>query len=83
VSFERDHLENALASLNGLAGAEPADQPGPAPRGRDLRCAPPSFKAVHAAIDLDPSFLSVPEARRGMEESVLSALALSLAPLPG
>jgi len=79
VSFDRDHLERALAYLHGV---EPVlnsqtsrillPQPGPFDVLRQR------LKAVHAAIRCDPSFLQVPECRQNVEESVLSALALAL-----
>ena len=79
VSFDRAHLERALACLHGV---EPILR---SQTSRILLPQPGSFevlrrrlKAVHAAVRADSSFLKVPEARQSVEESVLSALALAL-----
>ena len=79
VSFDRTHLEKALACLH---GAEPALS---SQASRVLLPKPGSFerlrrrlKAVHAALRSDSSFLEVPEARQSVEESILSATALAL-----
>ncbi|TFH65481.1 MAG: hypothetical protein E4G90_06150, partial [Gemmatimonadales bacterium] len=79
VSFDRDHLERALAFLHGV---EPVlnSQTGRIllPQPRPFEVLRRRLRAVHAAIRSDSSFLEVPEARQNVEESILSALALAL-----
>ena len=75
VSLERAPLEKALGSLS---GSEPVLNLQTSrvllPEAGAFEALRRRLEAVHAAIALDPSFLTVPEARRGLEESVLSAL---------
>ena len=79
VSFDRAHLEMALASLSGV---EPALNSQASrillPEAGAFDVLRRGLKAIHGAVQSDPSFLDVPEARQGVEESVLSALALAL-----
>ena len=79
LTFDREHLEKALASLS---GAEPALNSQTSrillPKAGAFDELRRRLKAVHRAVQSNPSFLEVPEARQGAEESVLSALALAL-----
>ena len=79
LSFNRPSLERAMADIAAIDASLPA---------QGLRLFLPQadafevlrrrLKAVQAAAQTDPSLLQVPEARRGVEESVLAALALAL-----
>ncbi len=80
LDFHRTPLERALSDLN---GAEyPLNLQG---NSRLILPEPGSFEtlrrrleAVQAAVERDPSILEVPEARQGIDESILSALALAV-----
>ena len=80
LTFERAHVEEALASPDGAGSMLNSDT------SRVLLPETESFeglrrrlKAIHAAVRLDPSFLDVSQARRGVEESILLALVQALA----
>jgi AraC-like DNA-binding protein len=79
VTIERAHLEKALASLH---DAEPPLDSHTSrvllPESGPFEGLRRRLRAIHVAVSLDPSFINVPEARRGVEESILVALARAL-----
>jgi AraC-like DNA-binding protein len=79
VSFERETLERELLDRPGESS--PLGSQGThlfLPTQEAFEILRRRLKAVYAAVSTDPTLLDVPEARRGVEESVLSVLANAL-----
>ena len=79
LSFEPSLLDRASSDLLGSSAALPSRGSRLfLPESESFEVLRRRLKAMQAAVQTDPSLLQVPEARHGMRESVLSALAEAL-----